>query len=443
MNARPNLDESWTARRLYVVGHQRPDTDAIGAAIGYAWLLQAEGQTEAVPARAGQTSDQAAWALRRFEMTAPRLLASAAPTFGHAAEAVGTLPPDAPLEQALPHFREGARAVPVTDGRGAPLGVVTPAGLARCLTGTTSSDGALKGACGSALDQLPTFAASERIADHRGRLLRGEADDFLVVDADGRCLGLTSRARILDPPRARLFLVDHNELSQAVPGAEEADIVGVLDHHRLGNPATALPIPFRVEPVGSTGTLVAEEARAAGLVPPAAVAGMLLSGLLSDTLAFRSPTTTARDRETAVWLAGLAGVELESFGVELLRAGSGLRGRSPDALLEADRKRYTMGGQEVAVAQVEVAGCHELPEAVPELLQALDALRGREGLALACLMVTDIVTGRSRLLCAGERRILAALPFPRFSPAEFDLGEIVSRKKQLVPALQSSIEAAV
>src|SRR5262249_11243574 len=161
------------------------------------------------------------------------------------------------------------------------------------------------------------------------------------------------------PPRAaraRLVLVDHNELSQAVAGAEEAEIVAVLDHHRLGNAATTAPIPFIVEPVGCTCTLVTERCRARSLQPPTAIAGMLLSGVLSDTLVLRSPTTTDRDHAAVAWLATALGLDAAAYGTEMLRAAPGLAARPLDEIVDGDRKRYEVGGRAISIGQVEVTG---------------------------------------------------------------------------------------
>jgi manganese-dependent inorganic pyrophosphatase len=286
----------------------------------------------------------------------------------------------------------------------------------------------------------PVFDAQAWISDYRAVVLRSDADDFLVTDEAGRYVGVATRARILEPPRARLVLVDHNELSQAVAGADEAEILAVLDHHRLGNPQTAAPISFVVEPVGSTCTLVAEHCRRRELSPPAGLAGMMLSGILSDTLLFRSPTAVALDRSAAEWLAGLAGVDAARYGEELLRASPGLAGRDAGEIVDADRKRYEIGGKSISVAQVEVAGFQALAETRTALLEALRARRQSEGLALICLMITDVVAVQSRLLGQGEPRLLAALPFPRCGDREWDLGGMLSRKKQLVPALHDVLE---
>lgn len=424
--------EAWEPEVTYVVGHQRPDTDAIASALGYGWFLQQNGEARVTPARAGHLAAQTQFALRRFEVEPPRLLTTVAPCFRHAASPQEAVPADAPLSRALAELAGGGRVVPVVDAADRPMGAVTPMALARAYT---AGDTALAAPCGEAAEKVPTFFGRERISDHRGALLRSESDDFLVTDGEGRYFGMATRGRILEPPRARLVLVDHNELGQAVSGAEEAEITAVLDHHRLGNPPTAAPIPFVVEPVGSTSTLVAEGCREWGWEPPRGLAGMLLSGLLSDTLVLRSPTTTPRDQDIAAWLASLAGVDFQQYGEELLRSAPGLADRSPDEILDADRKSYRMGGKALSIAQAEVTGFRDLPDCRADLLEGLDRLRGREGLALACLMVTDVMSGRSRLLCRGETPILASLPFPRVGDGEWDLGGMVSRKKELIPAL--------
>jgi manganese-dependent inorganic pyrophosphatase len=424
-----------------VIGHQRPDTDAIASALGYAWYLNRIGQ-KVTPARAGQPNEQAQFALRRFEQAAPQLLTGVAPTFGHAAVAQPTVSPNDPLPAAMARVAEGDRVIPVVDAEGRPSGVVTSLALARAYTAPVNIMQTLAQPCQSIADSPLMFGERDRISDHRATLLRSETDDFLVVSDEGQYVGVATRRNLLEPPRARLILVDHNELSQAVADAEEAEIVAVLDHHRLGNPQTALPIPFFVEPVGSTSTLVAEQCQLHNLEPPAGLAGMLLSGILSDTLAFRSPTATDRDHAAGSWLAKLAQVEIADYGIELLHAAPGLTARSADVILDTDRKSYQMGGLEVSVGQVEVTGLQELPERREELLAAMDERRLREGLSLIGLMVTDVVTGRSHLLARGEPWILRALPFTRVAEGEFDLEDIVSRKKQLVPTLMAVLEEA-
>jgi len=440
MGVTKERSDRWDPNRVYVIGHQRPDTDAIASALGYAWFLKSTGMENVVAARAGQPGEQAVFALKRFEQPPPTLVTGVAPTFAHVATMQPFVRPDDPLPAAMARVAEGDRVVPVVDADGRPVGIVTSLALARAYTAPMNVTMMLAQPCKNIAEVAPTLNHRDRILDHRTGLLRSETDDFLIVSESGEYLGVATRRHILEPPRAQLILVDHNELSQAVNDAHEAEIVGVLDHHRLANAATATPIPFVVDPVGSTSTLVAEKCRLHDLSPPKGIAGMMLSGILSDTLVFRSPTTTDRDRLAARWLADIAGVDTEKYGQELLRAQPGLAARAASDVLDTDRKNYEINGQSVSIGQVEVTGLQELPDRRKELLEALNERRIREALVLSALMVTDVVTGRSHLLCVGETWILTALPFTRTADGEFDLGEMVSRKKQLVPILMAIIE---
>lgn len=427
----------WSPDVTYVVGHQRPDTDAIASALGYAWVLQHDNvETKFAAARAGHPSEQARYALSRFEQAAPPLLTGASPTFGHIVERTPTASSTAPLAAALALLTSGESAVPVVGVGGRAIGIASPLALARAL----GPAGDATVSCGKIAETVPTVRLRDRLADHRNNLLRSEASRFLVTDDSGRYVGLATQNGLLRPPRAKLILVDHNELGQAVPGADEAEIVGVLDHHRLGNPPTPAPIPFVVDPVGSTSTLVAEQCRVRRITPPRELAGMLLSGILSDTLVFRSPTCTPRDKTMAEWLGGVVRIDVELYGQELLLAAPGLSSRTADDIVDSDRKTYVMAQQLVSIAQVEVSGLMELPDRREEILDALTIRRVREGHVLVCLMVTDVLAGKSSLLCVGERSYMDALPFSRSSLCEFDIGPVVSRKKQLVPALQAALE---
>ncbi len=448
MDAQFKKDERdlWDADNTYVIGHQRPDTDAIASALGYAWFLCATGAERTVAARAGQLPAQTLFALQRFGCSAPLLLNGVAPLFAHITHAQNPLSREAPLSAAMAQMASGLPFVPILDEGKKPLGVVTPMALAHAY-GTFGQDAqgiakALAMPCEQVLEDAPIFHNRQRISEHRRSLLRLGADDFVVTDEEGHYVGVTTRADVLEPPRARLILVDHNELGQAISGANEAEIVAVLDHHRLGNSPTTLPIPFMVEPVGSTCTLVAERCRAEKLTLPSSLAGVLLSGILSDTLVFRSPTTTPRDREVAQWLAELAGVDALAYGSELLHVTPGLMARDIADILDSDRKQYEMNGQKVSIGQVEVTNLQELPERRAELLDAMQERLDKEGLALICLMVTDIVTGTSHLLCRGAASLLGVLPFVRFGEGEWDLNRLVSRKKQLVPAISDVLESA-
>jgi len=225
--------------------------------------------------------------------------------------------------------------------------------------------------------------------------------------------------------------------------------VEILDHHRLGTSSTHVPIRFTIDVVGSTSTLVSERIEEAGLSAPPDLAGLLLAGLLSDTLILSSPTTTERDRQAAERLERWALVKggplvdetLRSFGEGVLRAGSGLASRQPDEVVRTDIKVYEAGGVNFAIAQAEVTDLLQLNEHLQQLHKALCDLRDRRGLDFAMLMVTDVVRGSSRLLLTDDLPVLSEMPYPRQADGTFLAEGVVSRKKQLLPGILGLLES--
>lgn len=259
---------------------------------------------------------------------------------------------------------------------------------------------------------------------------------FPVVDDEGLLLGVFSKSDLIDPPRTRLVLVDHNELAQAVNGVEEADILEVLDHHRLGGGlVTREPIRFINEPLGSTSSLVAKQFRARGLEPSPAIALCLASGVISDTLHLTSPTTTPEDGELLAWLGRLAKVDLKRYAERFFAAGSALQVQTAAQVVRGDCKEFREAGWKFAVAQVEELGLERFWDRKAELRQALESLRTEKGLDFACLFITDITRHTSVMLAAGEEKVLDAIDYPRLEPGLFELEGVVSRKKQLLPHL--------
>jgi manganese-dependent inorganic pyrophosphatase len=305
-------------------------------------------------------------------------------------------------------------------------------------------------ACRDASDtDVPRFQASMRIRDMVNRILREEHNDFLVVDEKGLYVGVTRQRDVLNPPRLRVILVDHNEPAQALGALDEAELIEILDHHRLGNHSTHVPIRFTVDIVGSTSTLVSERIEDAGLSAPPALAGMLLAGLLSDTLILTSPTTTPRDKRAAERLGRwaftrngpLPGETIQSYGRQLLQAGTGLSTRDPREIVSTDLKIYDSGSLQFLIAQVEVTDLMQLDEHLDVLHDALNDLRERRGVDFAMLMVTDVVDNTSRLILANPLPILADLPYPKQPDGTLRADGVVSRKKQLLPVVLGLLES--
>lgn len=283
---------------------------------------------------------------------------------------------------------------------------------------------------------VPTVSLDDRVEELRRVLLRGNAPGALALDRDGRVAGVVTKTNLLTPSSLKLILVDHNELSQAVPGADQVEILEVIDHHRLGNFHTDLPIRFINQPLGSTCSVVATLFRQAGLCPAPQVAGLLLAGLLSDTVLLKSPTTTEIDRELAGWLGEQAGRDPQLFGRSIFEASSAL-GAYPSvmALLTADFKEYEVGVRRFGVGQVEVVTLDEFHGRREALSFGLQELRMERRLNLAGLLVTDIVTQSSLLLVQGDAELLDLIAYPRLAADLFELKGVLSRKKQLVPHL--------
>jgi manganese-dependent inorganic pyrophosphatase len=243
-------------------------------------------------------------------------------------------------------------------------------------------------------------------------------------------------------------MVDHNESEQALGALEEADLVEILDHHRLGNPPTRIPIRFTVDVVGSTSTLVTERIEEAGLSAPPQVAGLLLAGLISDTLLFSSPTTTARDKNIGErlsrwafsWDSPLKGETIQSFGKQVLEAGAGLTTREPEEIISADLKTYEAGDFKFSVSQAEVTNLLQLKEHLEPLSEALINLRKIRNLDFSMLMITDVVRGSSSLILSNAIPILEDLPYVRQVDGTLLAQGVVSRKKQLLPAILGLLE---
>ena len=444
--------------QIHVIGHVNPDTDSIASAMGYAWLLQDELGEKVVAARAGQLNPQTTWALERLGLEPPLYLPDASPRFEAIAHRFNTTTPERPLREAWAIANRTGGVAPIINPDGTPYGLVTVLSLFGFLSQSVGSHPRreetriaelLDRPCQEACDtDVPRFQASSRIRDALPRILREERAEFLVIDEHGAYVGICRQRDALHPPRLRLVLVDHNEPGQAIAALDEADLIEILDHHRLGNPSTNMPIRFTVDVVGSTSTLVSERIDEAGLSAPPPLAGILMAGLLSDTLILTSPTTTNRDHQAAERLARWAfmggnlldGETIQSFGEQLLASGAGLISRDPAEIISADLKLYDAGDKRFGISQVEVTSFNQLAEHLEPLHKALSEMAAAKGLEFAMLMVTDVVRAASRLLLTTEVAAFEVLPYPHLPDGTLHAKGVVSRKKQLLPAVFSALQ---
>ena len=283
-----------------------------------------------------------------------------------------------------------------------------------------------------------------RISDLRKKINNHNTAAFMVMGDDGRLQGILTRTDILKPSRTRLVLVDHNEMTQAVTGAEEVIITEIIDHHRLGSLSTQQPILFINDPVGSTCTIIAELFRRDGLDPTPQIAGILMSGIISDTLHLNSPTSTEKDTVLLTWLSQVASIDPRQLADLIFSSGSVILANPAEKVIRTDYKIYEEDTARFSVSQVEELGFGNFWQNSRQLLRALDELCTQEKLCFACLLVTDINTQNSLLLFKGDPEITSRITYPSVEEGEiFDLPGIVSRKKQLIPYLSTLLRELI
>lgn len=287
------------------------------------------------------------------------------------------------------------------------------------------------------------FQEADLLNEAREIAARTKHRNYPVVDAAGRLVGLVSRTDLAEVPKKKVILVDHNAQEEAVVGIEEAEVIEIIDHHRLADIQTAGPIFFRLEPVGSSSTIITSMFLENGLKPTPARAGMLLSAILSDTLLFKSPTCTPKDRAMAQVLWEVAGVDWQQYGLALLKAGSSLRDKTARQIITLDYKVFRLSGRRLGVGQINTMDMEETMARRGELLAEMKQLRGEAGLDAVILMITDPLNELSEVLYDTSE--------PRIIEAAFDRAEavggvrvpgMVSRKKQMIPLLTQALAAA-
>jgi manganese-dependent inorganic pyrophosphatase len=287
-----------------------------------------------------------------------------------------------------------------------------------------------------ASEDFQVVGLQDRLDDLRLKLLHTADSGAAVLDGEGRVAAVATKSNLLATSPVKLILVDHNELSQAVAGADKVEILEVVDHHRLGNFHTDLPIRFINQPLGSTCTVVATLFRQAGITPDRATAGLMLAGLLSDTVILKSPTATGTDREMARWLGELSCLDPQEFGRSIFSAGSTLAAYpSSRDLILADFKEYEVGERTFGVGQVEVVSFLEFHAMKGKILKGLEAIRKERRLDTAGLLVTDIVQETSLFLVVGGKELPYLIGYPQLEENLFELPDVLSRKKQLIPHL--------
>ena len=280
---------------------------------------------------------------------------------------------------------------------------------------------------------------SDPVHDIRLAAVKNSHNHFPVVDEDGKLLGTVLKRAFAEEPPFRMILVDHNETDQGIPGLDEVPVVEVVDHHRIAFAATREPIRYTADVVGSTCTLVARMFRAAGERPTRETAGILIAGIVSDTLLFQSPTTTDADRSLCTWLEKLCGESAESIMAGLSSVASPLSSLTPDQAIASDAKTYNESGRKFMLAQIEETNMALFHQRQGDLTAAIDRAIAANALDFFALMVTDPVRGNSELLFRGLESVRRALPYRRGPDGTLMMPGVLSRKKQLLPEVIAAL----
>ena len=286
---------------------------------------------------------------------------------------------------------------------------------------------------------IPVFCITDFVDDIRAIMQHNRAPSYPVIDENDRVVGMLTRYHLLNHSRKRVILVDHNEPEQSVPGLEQSELIEILDHHRLGDIQTRSPVSIRMEPVGSTNTIVASMFFEHGVTPGKSLAGLIAAGIVSDTVMFKSPTCTERDRRMAYRMAQLAGIDLDQLGFEIFSASSDVAGKSALELLFNDYKEFSLGDKKVAIGQVTCMDVSDLDEMESAIFEEMERVQKEKDLTLMLFMETSIIREGTRLFFIGkdaDEVIRDAFHVPTQDRCVF-LEGVMSRKKQIIPAISA------
>lgn len=291
-------------------------------------------------------------------------------------------------------------------------------------------------------EKIIQFKTTDFVEDIREIMAKHRFRDFPILDSDGRYIGMISRRNLIMHGRKKLILVDHNEKIQAVGGVETADILEIIDHHRIGSIETMSPVYFRNQPLGCTATIIYQMYNESGLVPEKDIAALLCSAIISDTLILKSPTCTQVDIDACTRLAEIAGIDIDEYGREMFKAGSNLSSKTPKELFERDFKRFSVNDINIGVGQV---NCMEAAEAdeLKERMSGYIADSCHEyGLNMTFFMITNVLDESSYVVCSGNNAVSTisrAFNVKALDNTVFLKG-VVSRKKQILPAIMETLQ---
>lgn len=444
---------------VYVIGHKNPDIDSVAAAISYKVYKQVTDAGIYVAAAAGELSEDIISLLNELEFESPLVLENVRTT-------VEDLLEDKDITYATTDMsimelgnlmrKHDIKTIPVLNEDRKFLGLLTVGDLAMIFMDHLGGGKDIeesprilreifnhKVADIMKTRDLVLFEKDEAVSEVRKQMLSTRYRNYPVVDEHNRYLGMISRYNLLEMKRKKLILVDHNERKQAVNGIEEAEVLEIVDHHRIGDVETISPIYFRNEPVGSTCTLIGSMFLENKLYISNNLAGLMLSGILSDTMIFKSPTTTEKDQRIAQKLGEFSGLDLFNWGKKIFTNSDHFENSTDEELINEDLKEYKSGNTVFAISQIETIDFEKFSKRKTNLVKTMDEICGKRNYAFMCLMVTDIMEEATELIISGERSYLVEQAFGNTNlDRSIFLKGVMSRKKQVVPVLYEALRKA-
>ena len=292
-------------------------------------------------------------------------------------------------------------------------------------------------------DGLVTFRMDSLVDQIKDVMAKLRHRDFPILDGRGRYVGMISRRNLMNMRRKQLILVDHNERAQAPDGIDNAEILEIIDHHRIGSLETMAPVFFRNQPLGCTATIIYQFYREAGIEIEPKIAGLLLAAIVSDTLMYRSPTCTAIDRAAAEDLAAIAGIDVKDFAKQMFNAGSDLKTKTPEEIFYQDFKKFNIDETEFGVGQISSMNEEELENLKKKLLPYMEKVAAETELSMIFFMLTNILEESTELIYCGKnaKQLVADGFYTKAGENATVLPGVVSRKKQLIPAFMNALSA--
>ena len=444
---------------IIVVGHKNPDNDAISAAIGYAWLKNELARRDAkegeeipsyVPARLGPLPRETAGVLEKWGVEAPMVINN---LFARVSDVMTpnllSVKADAKIIEAGRILRKhNVQALVVTNEDGTYKGLISTRMIANryiSATDVLETEGATQMSVAADLiasldqtvdtvmeSQILTLDADDKLDEAVADIMECPFREAVVLDENDVPIGIVTRSDIAVHPHRKVILVDHNEISQAAAGIEDAEVIEIIDHHRIADVSTVYPIKFLNMPVGSSATIVTLECQRYGIVPPKPIAAVLLSAVMTDTVVLKSPTATPTDKLVVDYLAGIVGMDPLEFGMEVFSFRGGDDDMPIDKLVSADSKEFELGEGTVLIAQHETTNLEAVMDREGEMREYMRGLIESKGYICVLLMVTDIIAEGSQFLCEGNRRIVnRAFDIECTGEGGTWMPGILSRKKQV------------